>query len=260
MASQEIAGGLSYRYEALDRSGAKVIDTVQATDEATALRQLLSDGLVVVRLDPVRAERPAGARRPLNFGERVLLLKQLALMVRAGVPLLEALQTIRGGLASSVGREQFDAVIAALRQGAPFGKAFQDHAPGYPHYVHALAAVGEASGRLGEVMADAAAQMDFEHRLQRDLVNALTYPLFLMCAGSGAIAFILINIVPRFSAMLGQHMSRVPAASRLLLQLGNYVSTHLTTMSLALAMATLAGVAASRSPAAGRRLYRAGRS
>lgn len=259
MASQETRGGLLFRYQAVDRSGSSVSDTVQAADEATALRRLVADGLVVTRLDSAQVTRRSGGRRPLAFGDRVLVLRQLALMIKAGVPLLEALQTVQEGLASAVGRAQFDAVIVALRHGEPFGKAFHDHAPGFPFYVHALASVGEASGRLGEVMGDAAGQMDFEHRLQRDLMNALTYPLFLMCAGAGAIGFILVNIVPRFSTMLGEHMDRVPASSRLLLRLGNYVSQHVTVVGLGAAVLVVCGLTASRNPAVVAALYRVGR-
>ncbi len=109
------------------------------------------------------------------------------------------------------------------------------------------------------MLADAAGQMDFEHRLQRDLVNALTYPLFLLGAGAAAVGFILINIVPRFSAMLGEHLDRVPTASRLLLVLGDTVSKHTTATLVLAAGVVVAAALAWREPKVRRWLYALGR-
>ncbi|HEY5412322.1 MAG TPA: type II secretion system F family protein [Caulobacteraceae bacterium] len=254
-----VPGELAFRYDAVGQDGRTVRDLVHASDEASALRRLAADGLVVTRLRAVGALNIRRTRRELRFGERVLVLRQLALMVNAGVPLLEALETVRDGLDADVGRDQFAAVIAALMQGDSFGHALATHTSGFPAYVHALASVGEASGRIGEVLADAAGQMDFEHRLQRELINALTYPLFLMCAGVGAIGFILINIVPRFSAMIGDHIDKAPAASRLLLQVGDYLSAHTTMAGLIAAGVVLAAVTAWRDRGFRQRLYRLGR-
>ena len=259
MVETNAQGAIAFRYDAVGRNGHRVRDTVHAPDEGSALRQLAADGLLVTHLRPVGPKRSASSRRPLRFGERVLVLRQLALMVNAGVPLLEALQTVREGLESDQGRDQFSAVIAALKDGDSFGHAFLRHASEFPPYVHALASVGEASGRVGEVLADAATQMDFEHRLQRELVNALTYPLFLLCAGAAAIGFILTNVVPRFSAMIGEHIDKVPVASRLLLQLGDQVSAHETATGLATGAVALGAVAAWRSRRARDGFYRLGR-
>ena len=255
MAETEVQTGPAFRYEAVGPDGRRVRDLVFAPDEASALRLMAADGLLITRLSPVDASRRKLARRELKFSERVLILRQLALMVNAGVPLLEALETVQDGLDSDGGMDQFGAIIADLKQGRAFADALSAHAQGFPSYVPALASVGEASGRIGEVLGDAAEQMQFEHRLQRDLANALTYPLFLLCAGVGAVAFILINIVPRFSAMLGEHIDRAPAVSRLLLHLGDFVSTHTTQTGLVAAGLAAAAMLAWRSRAVRSWLY-----
>lgn len=166
------------------------------------------------------------AERELRFGERVLLLRQMALMLEAGVPLLEALSAVTIGVEAAKGRRQLEAVAAALRQGDTFATAMATHAPGFPIYLQAMLRVGESSGRLGEVLRQAAEQMAYEDRLRRDLVNALIYPAFLACAGVAAIAFILTQIAPRFAAIVGDRTETLPLLSRVILGAGGFLQTH----------------------------------
>lgn len=197
--------------------------------------------------------------RDLRFGERVLLMKQLALMIEAGVPLLEALTAVASGVASIRGRRQLDAVAAALRNGRSFAEAVRVEAPGFPDYLHGMLAVGESSGRLGEVLRRAADQMAWEDRLRRDIGNALVYPAFLACAGLAAIAFILTQVAPRFAAIVGDRAAALPWLSRAVLDLGTMLQGRTWLMLLVLALVvTAAGLALSR-PAARAALMRLAR-
>jgi general secretion pathway protein F len=234
--------GRAFRYRAVGRDGRPVTDVVRATDERAALKRLTEEGLTVTRVDEVAAGRRALAARGLRLSERVLIMRQLALMLEAGVPLLEALETVTQGIESRTGRAQFEAVSAALRQGEPLGKALAEHAPGFPFYVYPMADIGEASGRVPDVLRQAAEQMAYEHGLRRDFVNALTYPAFLAVAGLGAIGFIFIEVVPRFSAMIGEDTSRLPALSRAVLGAGNFASAN--PIAVLLGIAAVAAVVA----------------
>jgi len=166
------------------------------------------------------------ADRDLRFGERVLLLRQMALMLEAGVPLLEALSAVTLGVEAARGRRQLEAVAASLRQGQTFAAAIAAEAPGFPGYLQAMLRVGESSGRLGEVLRQAADQMAYEDRLRRDLVNALIYPAFLAVAGVAAIAFILTQIAPRFAAIVGDRTDDLPFLSRAILGAGGFLQAH----------------------------------
>lgn len=165
-------------------------------------------------------------QRDLRFGERVLLMRQLALMLEAGVPLLEAIEAVISGVESARGRQQLEAVFAALRQGKSFAESMMTEAPGFPVYLEAMLRVGETSGRLGEVLRQAADQMAYEDRLRRDVANALIYPAFLGFAGVAAIIFILTQIAPRFAAIVGDRTDSLPLLSRAILGAGVFLQTH----------------------------------
>ena len=238
----------AFRYSAVGRDGRSVSDVVHAADERAALRRLTADGLTVTRVTEVGAARRKTSARGLRLAERVLIMRQLALMLEAGVPLLEALEMVTLGIEAATGRRQFDAVIAALRGGDALGKALAENAPGFPFYVYPMADIGEASGQVPEVLRQAAEQMAYEHALRREFVNALTYPAFLAAAGLGAIGFIFIEVVPRFSAMIGENTARMPAISRAVLAMGNFASANLLLVLLGIGGLIALGVAALTQP------------
>ncbi len=233
---------LSFQYEAVGRDGLTLKGQVTAPDESTAVRRLSADGLTVLKIAPA-AVKAQGRDRDLKPAERVLVLRQLALMIEAGVSLLEAMDTVAQGIQARKGKAQFQAAIAALRRGDSFGQAFQDNVPGFPDYVYAMARVGEASGKIAEVLRQAAEQMAYEDRLRRDFANAMTYPAFLLFAGFAAVGFIFTQVVPRFGAMIGDDRSNVPAMSRWVLAAGEFANANLPIVGLAVGGLIALGVA-----------------
>lgn len=259
MTSLEQESERRFRYRAVTREGRQVRDVVRAADELTALRELMAGGMTVTELAEAGDIEVKSADRNLTATERVLVMRQLALMLEAGVTLLEALETVAAGIAARRGRAQLNEVIAALKRGEALGVALRTHAPGFPYYVYAMAEVGEAAGRVPEVLRVASEQMAYEDRLRRDLVGALTYPALLACAGVLAVAFIFIEIVPRFSVLIGQNASRMPMLSKLVFAVGHFVDADLVVTGAAIA-ALIAAVAFSiAQPAVRERLYRIGR-
>lgn len=234
---------LRFSYRAVTREGVAAEGVVSAPDQRAALAQLAGEGMIVTRLQPARAARRGGKARDLRPAERVLVLRQLALMLEAGVPLLEALDTVAQGMAALKGRQAFQAVIGALRRGDPLGQALEAHVPGFPHYVYAMARVGEASGRIADVLKDAAEQMAYEDRLRREFGNSLTYPAFLLAAGFAAVGFIFTQVVPRFAGMIGEDRENVPALSRWVLSAGEFANANLPLVLIVLAGLVAGGVA-----------------
>lgn len=245
----------AFQYQAIDRQGAMSRGVVSAPDEATVVRRLSAEGLTVLKVSPAAAARGEGQNRPLKSGERVLVLRQLGLMLEAGVSLLEALETVAQGMQSRKGKEQFQAAIAALRRGDSLGQSLEEHVPGFPDYLYAMARVGEASGRVAEVLKQAAEQMAYEDRLRKDFGNAMTYPAFLLMAGLGAVAFIFTQVVPRFGAMIGEDRSRVPTVSRWVLSAGEYANAHIGLIGIGLGAVVALAVVIATNPAIKARAY-----
>ena len=88
----------AFQYQAIDRQGAVSRGVLSAPDEATLVRRLSAEGLTVLKVSPAASAREEGQNRALKSGERVLVLRQLGLMLEAGVSLLESLETVAQGM------------------------------------------------------------------------------------------------------------------------------------------------------------------
>lgn len=221
--------GIQFRYVAVNPSGAVVNDTLTARDRKAALQSLTRSGLVVTEITEL-AQRPAGQSRSTRGrtdtdAGRIAALQQLALMLRAGVELLVAVDGAASGMGGKLG-DQLDKVSISLRKGASLGTAFREHVTGYPDYVYAMVELGQSTGRLHQVLADACRQMEFEASIRRDVSSALTYPAFLISAGLLAVAFLFYEVVPRFSAMLGENRSGIDGLGALVLSAGDMMRNH----------------------------------
>ena len=245
----------SFLYRGMTRDGTASRGTMSAADERAAMRRLAGEGLIITDIREAPAARPAGKDRGLKSTERVLVLRQLALMLEAGVSLLEALDTVAQGMTARKGQAQFQAMIAALRRGENLGEAFETHVPGFPFYVYAMARVGEASGRIAAVLKDAAEQMAYEDRLRKDFQNALTYPAFLLSAGVLAVGFIFTQVVPRFGAMIGDDRTNVPALSRWVLDTGEFANANLPIVGIGFAALVALIVVIATNPAVRAQAY-----
>lgn len=219
-----MADAQRFRYKAVTRDGRAVRDEIVADKRVTALRRLEGEGLTVTDLVEVEAAGPrvpAALRRskPIQTSEKVILLRQIAIMLKAGVDLLEVLETCGAGMRVEI-RDQLKDVSARLRRGERLSSALQAGMPSFPPYVYALVELGQATGRLDRVFKDGADQMEFENKVQREIMTSLTYPIFLVCAGFAAVAFLFYEVVPKFALMVGSNRENLDGFSALILGIG----------------------------------------
>ncbi len=221
----------SFQYEAIDGSGRLLTGRLDATHEREAQRALESQGLTPVSLTAARAValKKTGLsllKRSVTVQDRILALKQLALLLKAGVPLVQGIGTLKNQSAHPILATAFNNMEKQLRAGDTFTNALTAAMPTLPSYVHQLAASGEAIGHLGQALEDGAAQMAYDRQVRQDIRNALTYPSILILAGITAVLFIFIVVVPRFSAMLANAKKPLPFVSAVVLKTGMFLSNH----------------------------------
>ncbi len=208
-----------YVFRAVADNGQMTTQTVEAPTRADAMRRAMQTGLAVLDL---KEEAPASAprRRKITRDHAILLLRQLSVMIGAGVQLLDAIETLAASLPNTEAAERLRLTAQALRRGDRFGDALEASLPIYPAYVYGLVRAGDASGKLARVLEEAAQQLTFERRTERDVMNALTYPAFLMVSGACSVGFLLYFVVPRFATMLESSRSEPTGLARFILDSG----------------------------------------
>jgi len=193
----------------------------------------------------------AGRRAPAL--DLRLFCQELALLLDAGIPLLEALDTLRDK-GDGAGRRALDAVLQGLRDGERVSQALA-RAPGsFDPLTLALVAASERSGQLAVTLRDHAAWLAWSGALAARLRAALVYPALLLGAGGTVVLFLLLYVLPRFAGVFDGLDRDLPAASAALIALGVQAAAHPgVALAAALAVPALA-LLAWRLPAVQRRL------
>lgn len=222
-----------FRYRALDTAGTAQEGTIQAIDLRHALELLSNKGLTVIDLqasDATKSDTAAGLnlllRRRASVTDHIVLLSEMATLLRAGVSLAEVVPSLEAAYAQTPLATPLSRMRQRVQSGSTVAVAFSKAGFNLPDYAHTLIEAGEASGRLGEALEDAATQMEYERNVRQEFRNALIYPAILVAAGTLAVLIIFLAVVPRFASLLKNHRVDMPALSRVVIETGLYLQTH----------------------------------
>lgn len=211
----------AFSWQALDPAGRTRRGTLQG-DSARAVRALLREqGLNPLAVDELQPG--AGARPGRGFGSAglALLMRQLAALAGAGLPLDEALEA----LAAQAGGERQRAAVLALRarvmEGAGLAQAMAEQPQLFPELFHASVAAGEQSGRLAEVLERLADHAEARDALRQRVLAALAYPLLLAAVAIAVVAGLLAWVVPQVVGVFGSLGQELPLATRVLIGLSD---------------------------------------
>lgn len=232
----------SVSYLALDEAGREVRGSVDATDRSAAAALLRGRGLFPLKLrEEVGAARAeaAGGRpfawvpRLVTTSDQVLFLGQLALMLRSGLTLLQALEGLAHTGSRRALREAATRLSASVQGGSSFSLALEQERS-FPSFVAHLVRTAEATGELELACTRAADYLDRRAALRYQLLNALFYPGIVVLAASAVFWFMTTSVVPKFAAFLAGRGRELPASTRALMDLSAFLEAHGATVVCAL--------------------------
>ncbi len=152
--------------------------------------------------------------------------QELAVLLHAGIPLLEALSGLREKEASAYAASVFDVVLALVEAGQPFSAALRSRADAFDPLFVAVIASSERTGQMERGLREHAAYLAWVERLRDKLVSAAIYPITLLVAGGSVLLFLMLFVVPRFAGILEGTGQDLPAASRVLIAAGRISGAH----------------------------------
>jgi general secretion pathway protein F len=231
------AVNLEGRVESLDLHG---------VDRASAVQQAESRGYTVLA---VRARaglglpwRGAEARFPLT-----LFSQELLVLLRAGLPLVEAIDTLAERERRSEFRALLERVGAILRQGNTLSSALQQFPQAFPALYIATVQASERTSDLAPALERYVAYQNQLEAIRKRLINAAIYPALLIGVGGLVSLFLLLYVVPRFSRIYEERNVDLPVFSKFLLAWGQMVEGHGALVLAAIAAVVIAAVYALRS-------------
>jgi type IV pilus assembly protein PilC len=207
-----------FSYAAIDASGA----TVEGFEKADTLGDVRS-ALIAKNLYPVKIEEKRGAlqfeisQEKVKKKELMHFTRQLAVFVKAGIPITEALDIIGDETADVALRRTIVGMTEDLRNGGTLSDAARKHPEAFPTYYLGILQSAELTGKLDETLENLAGYLERELETRAKVVGALSYPMVVMVLAVVTVAVLAGYVLPQFKPLFEELNADLPLPTRMLL-------------------------------------------
>ena len=211
-----------YTWEGTDRQGAKTIGEMSGTNPALIKAQLRKQGInpTKVRKKPMSLFGQGKAVKPLDIA---FFTRQMATMMKAGVPLLQSFDIIIDGADNPNMRK----LIEELRDDVAAGNSFAAALKRRPRYFDDLycnlVSAGEQSGALETLLARVATYKEKTEALKSKIKKAMTYPIAVLIVAVIVTGILLIKVVPQFQQVFASFGAELPLFTQMVVGLSEMV-------------------------------------
>ena len=203
-----------------DGSG-KVFSHIEPAESIAEARQKLSDrGLFVYNVRPragVLGQWFGNKRQKSVDGNDFLVFnQQLNTLIKAGIPILKALDLLSERAAAERLRPVLTEVRRLVREGTPLSEALEQQGV-FPKVYTVSILAGEKSGNLSGVLEYYIAYQRVTTGLRKKLIATLIYPVILICAATGIVTYLVSSVIPKFAGLYNDLNITLPQATRILI-------------------------------------------
>ncbi len=217
-------------------AGEIVTRTIEAVGVQEARARLESEGFRVFAVTPPKTSGVAALTRRGSTGTHarfkandfLLFNQQLSALLRAGIPILQAITMLRKRSPSGGLRMVLADVEEKIRGGAALSEAFAAQGAIFPRIYTASILAGERSGALDEVLTRYVTYMRRNVQLRRKIRGALAYPTLLLLASFGMVAFLTVYVVPRMKDLFtGLGNARLPTLTLIVVGISGWMAANI---------------------------------
>ncbi len=224
-----------FEYRGIFIGTGKPAKGVRDAENAKALRAILrKDGILLTNAAEEAKAKAAGKKDIVLFkflgrpstADVAMVTRQLATLLRAGIPLFEALTALIDQVEKESLKRSLTNVREQVREGISFAKALEGHPDVFPPLYVNMVRAGEASGTLEKVLERLTTFMEGQAKLKGKVTAALAYPILMLIIGSVLISVLMIAVVPNVVTIFESMDQALPWYTALLIftsdMMGNY--------------------------------------
>ena len=180
-----------------------------------------------------------GRKKKINIEKFLIFNQQFVTLIRAGLPILKALDLLSERLTDAKLAPHIKAVREEVKNGSLLSDAFARQGVFPPIYVTSVLA-GEKSGSLGEVLDRFITYQKLALAVRKKLLLSLVYPCLLIVLVIGLMVFLVTFVVPKFAELYQSMSAQLPAATRILIAVGTTARNYILGGVVALILAAVA--------------------
>jgi type IV pilus assembly protein PilC len=215
-----------FAYAAIDANGTSVEGVTKADTLGEARSHLLDQSLY-----PVKIEEKRGAmsfeltKEKVKKKELMHFTRQLAVFVKAGIPITEAMEIIGDETPDVALQRTISHMVEDLRNGGTLSGAAGKHPEAFPKYYIGILSSAELTGKLDETLESLAGYLERELETRSKVVSALSYPGVVMVLALFTVAVLAGYVLPQFKPLFEELNADLPFATRALLFVATLFST-----------------------------------
>lgn len=213
----------TFTYKGVDKKGNKVEGELSGASSAIVKAQLLKQG---IRVHGVRKKaKPlfGGGKKPIKPMDIAVFTRQMATMMKAGVPLVQSFEIVADGLENPSLRELILEIREDVAAGGGFAGALTKHPKYFDDLFCNLVESGEQSGALETMLDRIATYKEKTEALKAKIKKAMTYPIAVVVVALIVTGVLLVKVVPQFAETFSGFGADLPAFTLLVLGLSEIV-------------------------------------
>jgi type II secretory pathway component PulF len=220
----------SFRYQAISPDGSVQAGTLAAPDRASALKTLSQRGEtpLEIEMSPADAAAASGRRfkRPsIARAELADLVRELATALEAGLPLMQALRTVRRQAASKSLQAILDFLIERVEAGVTLHQAAKEYGPPLDDMTTGMLRAADASGRNAEIMHQLADLLERSVELRREVIGAIIYPLMIAGLIAVSVVILIVFVLPRVMKPIMNASRELPMPTVVLMNISDFLAS-----------------------------------
>lgn len=219
-----------YSYRGINSKGKEFKATINADGLVQARQKLQNSGIMLINITEQKAIGPqsSGGKQGLKvkINDLSLMTRQLATLVKAKIPLAEAL----AAMIDQMDNQSLKVIISELRQKINEGTSLANALAEYPKvfnnvYINMVEA-GESSGTLDIVLLRLAEFTEAQVKLKNKILSSLMYPIIMACAGLFMMTFIFVFIIPKITKIFISMKKEIPLPTQICIAISTFLQNY----------------------------------
>ena len=244
-----------FSYTAVTDAGNRTSGTLRSQNRREALAQLVSRGMHPLLVEAMATDSVSNGSwqspfRRIKTQDLAVFARQLAALLKAGLPVVKALSTLKKQCQSKALEAVLDDIEDTLHhEGGTLADAMDKHPKIFSAVFQGLIRAGEEGGNLVEVLQNLAEHLGKSAKLRGQVVAAFVYPAFILILGITAVFVLMTFVIPRFQELFLSFGQELPWPTRMLMAVSGFLGRWWYMVLAGLGVAVLSVIETLRRPA-----------
>jgi len=219
-----------FKCTVLNTLGEKEVVYLEAVDDVVLKAELRQNKMHALKIKVVKEKKEnefLALSSKVKADEFTNFLRQFAVMVNAGIPISDCMNSLRSQRFSKPLRVVLRKIYYDIESGILLSEAFAKHPKVFPSFFVNMVAIGEASGSLDNVLLSMADYYENDRKIKKKAKSAMVYPTVLLVLVFAVLVFVMLFILPSFESTINELGGEVPTITRVMMSISHFIQNKI---------------------------------